>query len=108
MSSQHKYQDSNISIMDAVETLSNIADMEVDKQIGITQEHELFLQDQQATYKTVHWLNQQDIESTINLVKTIFKVIFDYFRYYYKENSSFAQDTQTTEGIKNIMVLVGE
>ncbi len=98
----------NLSIIEAVETLSSIADLEFDREIGITQQHELILQNEKVDYKTVHWLHHADAPSTVNLVRETFRVILHYLRNFYRKEYGYVTDQKTIEGIKTIMVLVGE
>ena len=57
---------SQLSIIEAVETLSSIADLEFDRDIGVAQKHEVILGDEKVSYKTVHWLHKEDAQSTDN------------------------------------------
>lgn len=102
-----KHEMPQISLLEAVETLSSIADMDWEHELGITQEHDLIVQDKKITYKTIHWINKQNAGETIGLVKGLFKVILTYLRSFYNRESA-VKDDQTIEGIKTIMVLVGE
>lgn len=98
----------HLSIVEAVETLSSIADLEFDRDVGIAQKHEMLLIDEKIAYKTVHWLHKDDTPSTVNLVREIFRVILHYLRQFYKKEYGQVTDQQALEGIKTIMVLVGE
>lgn len=98
----------NLSIIEAVETLSNIADLDLNRDIGIAEKHELILDNEKINYKTVHWLHKQDADATINLIKGTFRVILHYLKHFYILDYKTIQDTQTLENIKAIMVLVGE
>jgi hypothetical protein len=99
---------SNLSIIEAVETLSSIADLEFDREIGIAQKHEVVLDNQKINYKTVHWLHKEDANATVNFVKETFRVVLHYLRQFYKRDYSSITDQKTIDGIKTIMVLVGE
>lgn len=99
---------STISIIEAVETLSSIADLELDKEMGIVQKHEITLDNEPVTYKTVHWLHARDASSTVLMVKEIFRIILNYLRQFYRKEYGYVTDSKTIEGIKTIMVLVGE
>lgn len=99
---------SNLSIIEAVETLSEIADLEIDRDIGITQKHELMLQDKKISYDTVHWMREGDASTTVEVAKETFRVILHYLKQFYKKEYGYVNDPQTIEGIKTIMVLVGE
>ncbi len=98
----------NISIIEAVDALSSIADLEFDRDTGIVQKHEVVLEDEKIDYKTVHWLHERDAPSTMHLVKEIFRVILHYLKQFYKKEYGYLTDPRTVEGIKTIMVLVGE
>ncbi len=97
-----------LSIVEAVETLSSIADLEFDREIGIAQKHEIVLSNEKIAYRTVHWLHQKDAVSTVSLVRETFRVILHYLRQFYRKEYGQVTDTKTLEGIKTIMVLVGE
>lgn len=98
----------NLSIIEAVETLSNIVDLDLDHEFGITQKHELILQSDKIDYKTVHWLDQKDAGATVNLVRETYRVILHYLKQFYRREYGYVTDQKTIEGIKTIMVLVGE
>lgn len=99
----------NLSIIEAVETLSSIADLEFDRDVGITQRREIVLQDETIAYnKTIHWLHEQDAMATVNLVRETFRVILHYLKQFYRKEYGYITDPKTIEGIKTIMVLVGE
>ena len=59
------------------------------------------------TYKTVHWL-EENHDNTVDIVKNTFKTILSYLRHYYNKEYGYSNDAKTIEGIKTIMVLVGE
>ena len=99
---------SNSKIVEAVETLSNIADMELDKHIGITQRHDFIFNDEKISYDTVHWLTHEEADQTVELVKDTFKTILNYLKKFYRTEYSYVADPKAIEGIKTIMVLVGE
>jgi hypothetical protein len=98
----------HLSIIDVVETLSNIADLDFEQEIGVTQKHELVVGNERVIYKTVHWLHPIDGHSTIQLVRETFRVVLHYLRQFYRREYSYITDQKTVEGIKTIMVLVDE
>lgn len=108
MATQNKKDGLTLTLVEAVETLSNIADLEFDRDVGIAEEHDLILQDKPLTYHTVHWLHRQGALVTVNMVKEIFRVILHYLRDFYKKDYAYIADSQTLENIKTIMVLVGD
>lgn len=109
MSEQEKRGGSStLTILEAVETLSNIADLEINPKVGVAHKHELVLQDKPISFHTVHWLNESEGTITIEMIKDIFSVILHYLRNFYKNEYGHIEKRQTIEGIKTIMVLVGE
>ncbi len=108
MADHEKKEAGTLTIVEAVETLSNIADLAYEGNIGIAQQHDVVVQDNPLSYRTVHWLHRDDSDITIDMVKDIFKVILSYLRNFYKDDYSQIKDAHTVEGIKTIMVLVGE
>lgn len=109
MVTHHKHDSPTISIMDAVETLSNIADLELDQGVGVAQEHDLTIfEDLHVTYRTVHWLQEEDAETSLGLIRELFRVVLDYLKHFYRKENGYIADIQTIDGIKTIMVLVGE
>lgn len=99
---------SNLSLVEAVETLSSIADLEFDHEIGIAQRHELVLGREKVAYKTIHWLHQEDASATVSLVRETFRVILHYLKQFYKKEYGAVTDQKTAEEVKTIMVLVNE
>lgn len=107
MNTHEKKGGSTLTLVEAVETLSNIADLEFDHDIGISQKHDLTVHDKPLTYHTVHWLHEKD-SASVRIVKETFRVILNYLRNFYKNEYSAIYDPKAIEGIKIIMVLVGE
>lgn len=103
----NKYENS-LSLVDAVETLSNIADMDLNKEVGIAKTHNLVMHDEEFSYRTIHWLHKNNSNETIGFVKEIFKVVLNYLKHFYRNDYTLVTDNKTLDGIKTIMVLVGE
>jgi hypothetical protein len=53
-------------------------------------------------------VTQPDADDTVNLIKETFRVILNYLRQFYEKEYQQMNDPKTMEGIKTIMVLVGE
>jgi hypothetical protein len=98
----------NLSILEAVETLSDIADLEILPEVGVAERHSITLGNQAITYRSIQWIHQDDLETQLNHLKEIFKVILGYLREFYKTHQNEADTQRSVEGIKSIMVLVGE
>nr|MBA3816496.1 hypothetical protein [Parachlamydiaceae bacterium] len=97
-----------LTLIEAIETLSSIADLEFDHEVGIAQKHDLTVQDKPLIYHTVHWLHHKNAEVTVEMVKQTFRVVLNYLRHFYDKQYSTIKNEQAIEGIKTIMVLVGE
>jgi hypothetical protein len=109
MSNKAKHHESaGISILDAVEALSDFADLEILPEVGVSEKHDLILGDQAVVYRTVQWVHQDDIEQQLKQLREVFKVVLSYLRDYYKKHKMQLDQEPGIEGIKNIMVLVGE
>lgn len=93
---------------EAVETLSSIADLEVDHEVGSIQHQHLINANNPLNSLTVHWLNQDEEGVTIDAVRQTFRVILNYLRNFYEKEYRTPQDNHAVEGIKVIMLLVGE
>ena len=104
--SAYREKHSAIGIVEAVETLSSIAELESGSELGITEEHRLVVQDVSVKYRTVHWLHEQEAAETVKIVKEIFRIILDYLQSFYEDE--YEQKKETFENVKTIMVLVGE
>lgn len=95
-----------LSLVDAVETLSNIADLNMDPAIALFKEQGLLLTPSD-TIKNVDWLAVPPEEGIV-MVKSIFNTVLNYLRGFYKDEYASIHDMRTLDGIKSVMVLVGE
>ncbi len=108
MTKKNKSGLEELSIVDAVETLSSIAELDSDKETSVVEEHQLAIKDKKLPYRSVRWLHQKDGELTLAVIKDIFRAILDYLKAFYKSKYRKVEDEETAEGIRTIMVLVGE
>lgn len=108
MNTRNKKESSTLTLVEAIETLSNIADLEFDREVGIAQKHDLIVRDKPLSYHTVHWLHHKNGDVTINMVKNTFRIVLNYLRNFYSKEYGTIRNEQAIEGIKTIMVLVGE
>lgn len=108
MDTRNKYEGSGLTILDAVETLSSIADMDIDQVMNLVNHPELIDESQINLQRIVQWLHPGDMGATVESVRETFRVILHYLRNFYKKEYGYAQKPETTEKIKSIMVLVGE
>ena len=106
----HKHESgSNLSIIDAVEALSGIADLDVEHEGAIDiPPPPMEVEGQTIFSQNVEWVQKGDVKETVSRVKEIFHVILNYLRHCYRKESRYVTNHKTIEGIKTIMVLVGE
>lgn len=98
----------HIGLVEAVETLTSIADLELDGPIAIAEKHEIQLQELPVIYRTVHWLHRKNAQRVMHVVLDTYKVILNYLRHFYKREHGKLIEHESIEGIKTVMVLVGE
>jgi hypothetical protein len=96
------------SIVGAVETLSSIAELEFDSPIAIAEEHEVSLQKKPFTFRTIHWLHKDNAGKMVQVVRETFRVILNYLKHFYKREFGKLVRHESIEGVKTIMVLVGD
>lgn len=108
LKNRHKEHREHLSILDAVETLSSIADIEFEREIDVANREEIDEQDAQVIAHTVNWLESQDREHAVKHIKETFHVVHDYLRDFYEHEHSYIGKPKIIEGVKTIMVLVGE
>lgn len=108
MTYHQENQHSNVGIIEAIETLTSIADLEVEGPIAIAERHELELQEIPVIYRTVHWLHRKNAEKVMFVVRDTFRTILHYLRHFYRSEYGKLVNHESVEGIKTIMVLVGE
>lgn len=96
--------DESITLLQAIETLCTIAEIEVDSNIEIEETNDIVLGER----KSIEILNLQDRDETVRVVREIFGLLYRYLRGVYNNRDSAKEEDQVVEGIKTIMVLVGE
>ena len=92
-----------VSLAEAVEALSTIADLNTDS--GIDQDFDLALKNPKL--RAIQWSHQKGGKISLNMLKDVFKVILDHFKNFYAEHTGYISDEKSIEGIKTIMLLVG-
>lgn len=96
----------SLTIVEAVEALSTIVDLPVEKEIGILQKHQMKHGVNQITYKTIEWLDQEHLEDGMQAVKEVFGTVFNYLETFFRQDQE--KDFKSLSGVKSIMLLVGE
>lgn len=110
MATRNKLDINSTTIIEAVESLSSIADLDFEEEGRLLAPmREIVIGDEvMIPSKSAEWLQEQDIEATVERVRVFFHVILNYLRRCYKKESQLQIDHTTFEGIKAIMLLVGE
>lgn len=104
-----KEKGSHPTIVEAVETLSNIADLEFDRSALIASMHDVALPTEAEEFPfDIRLIDENNYGVVVDKIKETFQVILSYLKGYYKKEYRYMPNQQTTEGIKAIMVLVGE
>lgn len=101
-------EDSPIGIVEAVETLSSLADLDEGKEIGVTDKHTIVIHGQEVPHRAVQWLDELGNDETISVVKDTFRAVLDYLQGFNISDEQETSQSELLEGIKEIMVLVGE
>lgn len=109
-----KHEGMHPTISEAVETLSSIAEMDFDRKISMANEevetviatHEEEVSD--LPTRTIQLFYTQTPEDRVEIIKEIFSVILHYLKTFYKKEFRYMANQQSSEGIKAIMVIVGE
>lgn len=104
MSNREKHEGSTLTIVEAVETLSRIADMDLDQEVNFKESEST----SPLAPRAVEWLQSGDVESTVKTVRETFRVILNYLHNFYEREYRYVGSPELTEGIKAIMLLVGE
>lgn len=99
MKTKHRQEHSSLTVMEAIETLSSIANFDIET---VSEQTEIVVPEQK---RRVKWL---DTSHGNRHIKEIFGVILNYLKDFYKNEYSYLTAPQTLEGIKAIMVLVGD
>lgn len=104
MSTRYSGNDGGITLLEAIETLCIIAETDLNSNIEIEETGEIVIGERRA----IEWLNLQDKAETERVVKEIFGLLYKYLKGVYSKKDETQRGEQVIEGIKTIMVLVGE
>lgn len=93
-----------MSIVDAVDNLTNMADLDV----ATLQQFKQSIQEGKEVYFFSKWLDLRSDETTIENIKTTFRVIHEYLKDSAKKDKDKVKDDKTQKGIRAMMVLAEE
>lgn len=97
-----------LTLVEAVEALSSIADLETEATAEAVLEQPAIMAEERPLVRDIHWLQQNDADTSVKIVKDIFKLVLNYLRNFSEQDYNRKEDPQSLEKIKAIMVLVGE
>lgn len=110
--SKHSHEDENsshLSILEAVENLSNIADMDINDKIGLLEDHVIVHgASEDDTLEAIQWLEDKSEHQTEKVVEETYKAVLKYVKDFHKKEFTRFYDQKNQEGIKKIMLLVGK
>lgn len=106
MRQSNKNQGSGLTLAEAVEKLSQIADLE------ITAEGELLRKpvssEKPLPQRSIHWLQYRDVDQTMKVIKDTFRTVLDYLHFIDSQEYTAAEQPAAFERIKAMMGLVGD
>ncbi len=99
MKTKHRQKHFSSNVVEAIETLSTIANFDIENH-----------KDQHDAINSEQIKRSQFFDSSKGNghIKELFSVILSYLKNFYKNEYSYLTDSQTLEGIKAIMALVGD
>ncbi len=102
--------DGGTALLEAVETLSQISELDFDQSYGIVEDHSLSFHNRRFRYQTICWFHKKNGENTLKQVRTIFRAVLHYLCRFYSHRHSIQTkySERLEEGIRSVMVLVGE
>lgn len=103
MPKKKKDLDSAMSIMDAVENLSSMAELDTVPEKKVDKGKSV-----KSDLQSFEKLQQEEKEKTLKTVKGTFKTIHNYLQHVYKKDQGDLKDSNIQKGVKSIMVLAGE
>ncbi len=103
-------QISDLSVLEAIETLSNMVDFDFDSEARTVDQTQPGSENQEGalTIRSVRSLSGKGADESIQTVKTVFRTILHYLHQCYLGEKHHNLNQKTLEGIRTIMLLVGE
>lgn len=107
-SKAHK-DEHHLSILEAVENLSNIAEMELDDKIGFIEDHVVVHgTTDEEVLETIQWLEDKSEHQTEQVVEETYRAVLKYLKEFHQKEFNRFYDQKNQEGIRKIMLLVGQ
>ena len=108
LSKGKKHSDNGLTLIEAVETLSEIADLEILPHVGTAEKHSINFGNEAIVYKSIQWVHQDELEDRLVHLREVFKTVLGYLKDFYKTQNIEFEREYNINGVKSIMVLVGE
>ncbi len=102
----------DLSILEAVENLSSLAELGVNDRLGVVEDH-LIIQhseeeEQNSPLEGIQWLEEKNQHKTEVVVEDTFKAVLKYVKDFHTKDFNRFYDPKSQEGIKKMMLLVGK
>ncbi len=101
----------DLTILEAVENLSSIAEMSESERLGLIEDHFVVhneSDDEDDGLEAIQWLEEKSQHKTEVVVEDTFKAVLKYVKNFHKKEFNRFYDHKNQEGIKKIMLLVGK
>lgn len=116
MSQKKKKEDlesqTDLTILEAVENLTNIAEMDGGERIGLIEDHLIVHdqdeEDEELSLEAINWLEEKSQHKTEAVVESTFKAVLNYVEDFHKKEIHRFYEEKNQEGIKKMMLLVGK
>ncbi len=114
MSRKSNAHESHLTILEAVENISNLAEMESTDKLGMFEDHLVIHhsseeeEDDLSSLETIRWLDEKNTVQTETLVSDTFKTVLHYVKDFRQKDAEHFYEEKTREGIRKIMLLVGK
>ena len=107
------YEDSqsHLTIIEAVENLSNLAEMDDNDRIGVIEDHVIVHEqdeEESSPLEAIHWLEEKSQHQTEEVVSDTFKTVLKYVKDFHKKEFNRFYEEKNQQGLKKIMLLVGK
>lgn len=102
-------EEGSLSILEAVENLSNIAEMDIDDKIGLIEDHVIVHgATEDEVLEAIQWLEDKSEHQTEKVVEETYKAVLKYVKEFHQKEFNRFYDSSNQENLKKIMLLVGK
>lgn len=97
-----------LNILEAVENLSNIAEMDSEDKLGFIEDHLIVHESENDELESINWLNETSEHQTEKLVGDTYKTVLSYVKNFHEKELDRFYEKKNQDGLKKIMLLVGK